>query len=1576
VFTARRLPWAAILAVLLWLGGGGGRACAAVVISELHTRPDVKTELVEFIELYNAGTTAIDLSGWQFTEGVLYTFPVGSRLAPGEHIIVAQNPDGIRAKWNVGRLGIPDRLIFGPYTGGLSSEGERVILCDAAGAIIDEVDYRLGFPWPTVGDAVPADRPGTGRSLQLVNPLFDNDLGGSWRSALPTPAAANKGVWAANLPPHIRQVSHAPRQPKSSEVVTITAKVTDPDGVRSVTLQYQVVHPGAYIARFDPEYAQNWTTVSMHDDGRNGDARAGDDIYTAQIPAVVQGHRRLVRYRIIVVDNLGYAVTVPYADDPQPNFAYFVYDDVPAWRGAVQPGITPVLEFPAEVMGGLSVYHLLSKKTDVEDSTWLAKYAGSDYRWYGTLVYDGQVYDHIRYRTRGGTWRYAMGKNMWKFDFQRGHYFQARDDDGNPYKTAWDKLNFSACIQQGSFGQRGEHGMFEALSFRLYNLAGCPASKTHYVQFRIIDEAHEDGSRNAAHPPLTAGGTQYDGDFWGLYLVIEQMDGRFLDEHDLPDGNLYKMEGSTGTLNNLGPAGPADKSDLNAFMAGYSAGPTASWWGRNVHFDSYYAYFAINQAVRNSDMQFDKNFFYYRNPVPVTNEWGTNNLWWQLPWDLDLTWTTGYSSNDPRDEWQQHGLLNHSAFDIACRNRLREIADLLFNPEQMNPLIDEYAALIADPAGGLSIVDADRAMWDYHWAVGTGAYPRYIDREASFKAGQGRFYLEAARRGYPRSFAGMVRVMKDYVAGRMIYLAGKAADAAIPHTPTIKATGPAGFPLNALTFQAAPFSDPQGAGTFAAMQWRIAEVAPGAQALVQDGANVLLLPDGASWRYFKGLREPSAAAGAWRQPEFDDSGWLSGRTPIGYGESFIATNLADMRGNYTSVYLRKTFDVANLPAFEKLILEIRYDDGVNLWINGRSAYRDNVAGESLPYTAVAQSAIENPDFVAVDLGSPRTWLVEGTNVIAVQVLNSHRSDSSDCFIDVRLIGQKSQSGQTGGAAAPQVRRPGPGKYEIEAAWESGEITRFTSDIKIPAATLRPGRTYRVRCRMKDNTGRWSHWSSPIQFLAGAPLAAGILADLRVTELMYNPAPPPQGGIDNNEFEFLELKNTGDETLDLAGVSFDKGAVFDFLAGSVKTLGPGQFVLVVKNRQAFLSRYGSALSGRIAGEYTGRLANDGETVALVDRWNGTIVEFEYGDGRGWPLAADGGGHALVPLEQAIPAQPQGSLNYAGNWRASTFRHGSPGADDPAPPVTVLINEFVANPDRGGDWIELYNPTGTSLDLAGWYLSDDVTKPRRWAIPPVSIPAYSFLAFDEATGFGAGAAGFALSRDGEQVVLSYLPGTAADRIVDDVRFKAEEMEVSLGRYPDGGPYWFRLEPSRGAANRNPALDIVIDEILYHPLDLDEEYLELFNPTTRPVILRGSDAAWRLDGGVDYAFPAGASIPAGGRLVIVGFDPVVQTARTTAFRAAYGAMSLIPGVTLLGPWTGNLSNRGERIALEKSQPGEDPAVPLAWVIVDEVIYSNVSPWPTTAAGRGSALQRIGAGYSGNDPTNWRAAPPTPGR
>jgi hypothetical protein len=57
---------------------------------------------------------------------------------------------------------------------------------------------------------------------------------------------------------------------------------------------------------------------------------------------------------------------------------------------------------------------------------------------------------------------------------------------------------------------------------------------------------------------------------------------------------------------------------------------------------------------------------------------------------------------------------------------------------------------------------------------------------------------------------------------------------------------------------------------------------------------------------------------------------------------------------------------------------------------------------------------------------------------------------------------------------------GPGHYEITALWQSSEAM-FRDTAAVPAETLRDGGAYRVRCRVKDSEGRWSHWSDPVEF---------------------------------------------------------------------------------------------------------------------------------------------------------------------------------------------------------------------------------------------------------------------------------------------------------------------------------------------------------------------------------------------------------------------------------------------------------------------------------------------------------------
>jgi hypothetical protein len=627
---------------------------------------------------------------------------------------------------------------------------------------------------------------------------------------------------AADLP-WCARVTHTPQQPKSGQPVNITASIAQE--MTDVALQYQLVEPGDYIELKDPQYAKNWQSLLMNP----GDTAKGQTSYSVQLPASLQTHRRLVRYRITAKDSGGKPIlspmfpatpataSTPATVESPSNYAYFVYDGVPPWKGAINPRSkdpqrSEVVVFPSETLSRVQPYHLIGKKTSIENATWNEQAGGKEYKYTGTLVVEGIVHDHVRYRARGGTWRYALGKNMWKVDLAPGDHLHAKDDFGRPYAVPWTKLNLRCIIQLGSYGYRGEQGMFESVGFRLFNLAGVPAPSTHWVHFRIIDEADESPA------------DQYRGDFWGLYLAIENEDGRFLKSHGLPDGNLYKMNAGTGELNHQGQGQPADRSDLDAFQAAYEQTiPTDQWWRDNVDLSSYYSYRAILECIHHYDVDqgAGKNYDYFKN--------SQTGRWQVIPWDLDLTWGDHmYGGGD--EPFRSRVLSPRRPFHLEYQNRLREIRDLVFNPEQTDQLIDECAEVIWDPrADSPSIVEADRRKWDYHPALAIGG-----------QAGQGRFY----RASPSGDFAGMVQLMKNYVRSRSQWVdANLLNDPKTPSTPSAIYTGPAGHPTGQLKFRP---SDYQGAADFAALKWRIAEISP-AQTIVKTPRTPRLYEINLAW---------------------------------------------------------------------------------------------------------------------------------------------------------------------------------------------------------------------------------------------------------------------------------------------------------------------------------------------------------------------------------------------------------------------------------------------------------------------------------------------------------------------------------------------------------------------------------------------------------------------------------------------------------------------------------------------------------------------------------------------------------
>jgi hypothetical protein len=518
--------------------------------------------------------------------------------------------------------------------------------------------------------------------------------------------------------------------------------------------------------------------------------------------------------------------------------------------------------------------------------------------------------------------------------------------------------------------------------------------------------------------------------------------------------------------------------------------------------------------------------------------------------------------------------------------------------------------------------------------------------------------------------------------------------------------------------------------------------------------------------------------------------------------------------------------------------------------------------------------------------------------------------------------------------------------------------------------------------LHDQWGRLVHTNG----FPGNPSAAQ--NSLRITELMYAPALPAGSIYTAADYEYIELKNIGTSTLDLNGVRLINGVTFNFTGSAITSLTAGQTVLVVRNINAFNSLYGA---GRpIAGQYVGSLDNGGERVQLVDSSGEEILDFEYEND--WYPITDGHGFSLVIANEN--ADPDAWDNKEG-WRPSGQLNGTPGQPNGNPGVfaAVRINEVLTHTDPPAvDTIELYNPTANTVDIGGWYLTDDFGTPKKYRIQSgVTIDPFGYRTFNE-TNFnptpGVGNS-FSLSSLGDEVFL--FSGDAAGNLTGYVHghdFGPVENGVTLGvHYTSlGEEHLVRQQTvTLGATNSRPRVGpIIISEIMYRPSSVPgyddslDEYVELQNISMTTAALFNPLAptnTWLFEKGIDFNFPTNVSMPGGSFLLLVNFDPA-NTALLNAFRNRY---SVPGGVQIFGPYQGSLNNAGELIEMRMPDTPDTNEVP--YVLVERVEYSDSAPWPLVADGSGASLQRVvfaGAPTNSyyNDPANWVAAAPTAGK
>jgi hypothetical protein len=578
--------------------------------------------------------------------------------------------------------------------------------------------------------------------------------------------------------------------------------------------------------------------------------------------------------------------------------------------------------------------------------------------------------------------------------------------------------------------------------------------------------------------------------------------------------------------------------------------------------------------------------------------------------------------------------------------------------------------------------------------------------------------------------------------------------------------------------------------------------------------------------------------------------------------------------------------------------------------------------------------------------------------------------------------------------APTFNPPGgpvPPGINLTMTAPAGAVIYCTldgSDPRLPGGAISPrGFLYGGPVPLNANARAFARarkgtvWSGPtVATFVVAPVP------LLITELMYHPADPPAGSpYGDEDFEFLELKNTGTAALDLSGVRISGGVEFTF---SNTVLVAGQRVVVVGNRAAFESRYGAGLN--VAGEYAGRLGNGGDRLVLTGGLGEPILDFTY-DNRWYPIT-DGAGFSLVIADLNVAPH---QCSRKTSWRPSRTVDGSPGRLDPPPPLfpQVVISEALSHTDAPDvDAIELQNLSHTEADIGGWFLTDDFATPKKYRIAEgTTIAPGGFRVFTEYD-FNLPTQAlqpFALDSAGDSAYV--FSGDAATNLtgyVHGFRFGAQRRGVSFGRYATStGEEHFVAQDSAtlGATNSGPRLSaVVINEVMYRPPDVytnsawwnntEDEYVELYNRSAAAAALFDRaypTNAWQLAGAVEFTFPPNTTLAGGAYLLVVNFDPARDTAQLAAFCAKYNVPA---GTPILGPFRGHLGNRQDALALcLPDEPKVDGQV--NYVLLEQVRYADQPPWPPAADGIGFALSRIQPAEYADDPGNWAGLAPSPG-
>ncbi len=521
----------------------------------------------------------------------------------------------------------------------------------------------------------------------------------------------------------------------------------------------------------------------------------------------------------------------------------------------------------------------------------------------------------------------------------------------------------------------------------------------------------------------------------------------------------------------------------------------------------------------------------------------------------------------------------------------------------------------------------------------------------------------------------------------------------------------------------------------------------------------------------------------------------------------------------------------------------------------------------------------------------------------------------------------------------------------------------TAQIYNGSFTLSPG-VYTLKARVRSG----STWSAmcPTTFYVDQNYG-----DLVINEIHYNPnnfVNPPDTTSGRN-FEFLEIKNCGDEDVNMRDMFFEKGIRLTIKEDLI--IPPNGFAVFAEDEFWFQQRYGFLPDAR----YAGKLDNGGENLWLANPENAIVDSLDYNDNPPWPGTADKGFYSLAlldcNLDNADPAnwsiQSVFTTPRAENFFTNFGEHPFSG---------VVINEIHYNPmdsivpgtidtinGRNFEFVEIKNISTIPIDLSGAifargidyeFANGTIIQPGDFIVLAEDrssfLDRYGFPAFGKYDG--------QLDNGGETLWLVNAEGVLLDAVTyDDIfpwDFNADGglVDYSLAlvdgtvdndtylnwRVQCNVPFTPGAENDLGCFTGPDYTGLTINELDYRPNGVNDlEFVELFNNSFLPIDLE----ALRISDAISYDFPSGQLLP--GQYYIIARDSAL-------FENTYN-------VAVDGSFTGGLSSIGETILLTD----------LFGNTIDIVSYDITPPWTDEPAQGIKSLALIDPDLDNNNGGNW---------